>query len=136
MYEWVSDRNEGALTGWRHGLEKTDKALIDAKTLMLETAADFDSLPGFIAGPIQVGGRKYPGIYKIQMGRKIALRPLLCRGTEDNWKQLTFLIGAREQNRKFDPRSAPETAEKRRQDLLDGLASRRKYETPSEGPAN
>lgn len=138
LYEWLDRREkDGALTSWRDGLQIAQQAQLDEKTLFLEDREDYDAVPqNIIIGPIGVEGKKYPGIYKLQIGRKISLRPLLCRGPKDMGIELTFLVGAHEQDKKYKPRKAPEKASDRRDGLMAGTDKRRQYETPPKGKVN
>ncbi len=136
LYEWVASRGssrDGALTKFRSGLAAAQRAQLDGKTMLLEQVDSVDDLPGLIVGPIKVKGQKKPHIYKLQVGRRVSLRPLLCKGpvpTDDHARVLTFLIGATERDRKFSPRNAPDKAVERRDGLLNGRDRRRRYETP------
>lgn len=122
---------------WRDGLQIAQQAQLDEKTLFLEGRKDYDAVPqNIIVGPIKVKGKKYSGVYKLQIGRKISLRPLLSRGTEDMNTELTFLVGAHEQNRDFDPSNAPSKALKRRENLVARIENRRRYETPPKRKPN
>jgi len=124
LYEFVHG-GSGVLTKWRNGLEKAQRAQLDNKTDMLEVASP-ELLPGLVAGPI----RKHPHIYKLQAGRKVRLRPLLCKGPKDKVAEITFLAGATERDWKLDPANAPEVAEARRIDLEANPNKRKSYETP------
>jgi len=73
-----------------------------------------DLVPGLLEGPI----RGHPHIYKLKIGGKIRLRPLLCKGPIDNNKELTFLMGATERDYKWDPPNALVVAEARRQEII------------------
>jgi len=140
LFEWISgrgDADDGALTAFRARLQIPQQAQLDAKTLLLEGAASIDDLPGVVVGPMDTKskGRKKPKIYKLQVGRKISSRPLLCKGPlpgDDRRRVLTFLVGATERDRKFHPRNAPAKAIKRFERLVSGEENRRRYETPPE----
>ncbi len=136
LYEWMAGREktgDGALMKFRSKLPVAQRAQLDLKTALLEQTDSLDVLPGLIVGPIKVKGRPIPHIYKLQVGGKVRLRPLLCRGpmpSDDKSRALTFLIGAKERDREFAPRNAPEKAPERRGDLVEKRAKRRRYETP------
>ena len=136
LWEWCSERGEGALTEWRDGLGKGDKGRLDAKLLLLGQAKDPSQMPNFVQGPINVRGRRFPHIYECKVWGDIPLRLLLCKGPPESEASLTFLVGARERGGEFDPRSAPETAVSRRQQLADRAARRIPYESPPKGQAN
>lgn len=134
LFEWVAGREraeDGALTAFRAELTIAQQAQLDSATMRLEGVDNADMVPKLIAGV-----KGYRHIYKLQIGGKVRLRPLLCRGpmpTDDKNQVLTFLIGARERDMKFVPRDAPKKAKQRREDLITGNAIRRPYETPTEG---
>lgn len=135
LWEWVrvedlhGDRG-GALSEWREGMQSTERALLDSKIGVLEVTTNAALLPNFMAGPISVKGTKYPDIYKLLLGGKIRLRPLLCKGPMDKNREVTFLLGAYERNGKFDPANAPGAATDRLKKLLNKKAGRRRYGTP------
>lgn len=129
LWEWVRFQGGGgALSEWRLGLEKTDRAILDSKLNTLEAADDTGRMPGFIAGPIKHKGTKYEGIYKLQAGGKLRLRPMLCKGPQDLDREVTFLVGAFEKGNDFEPKDAPGKAVERRTLLVHRRAQRRRYE--------
>lgn len=111
------------MTEWRSGLEKAQQAQLDNQTDLLERA-DVSLLPGLMAGPIA----PYSHIFKLQIGGKIRLRPLLCRGPVNAKTELTLLLGAKEVNRRWEPLGAPESAETRRMELVGNLRRRQPYD--------
>lgn len=136
LYEWVAARGlarDGALTSFRAKLAPGLRPHLDRATLLLETVDSTDVVPNMIVGPIRARGTTYRHIYKLRLGRKVRLRPLLCKGpmlTDDKDLVWTFLIGATERDGKFSPAKAPAKAEARREDLTKSDAQRRRYETP------
>lgn len=136
LFEWASSSGELALSEWRLGLQKSQRAKLDAKVYMLEAANSLDDLP-MIVGPISVKGISYKSIYKMRIGKRgVSLRPLLCKGTGNSKTEATFLAGATERDGKFDPKDAPQVAERRREALMSGRDTRRRYESPPKAKAN
>ncbi len=126
LFEYVH-RGKGALTEWRAGLQTVQQAQLDGKTDLLEVSNRIELLPGLVIGPIRRSRR----IYKLQIGAKVRLRPLLCKGPRDKLQELTFLVGATERDFKFDPPRAQETAEARLLEVESDLTKRIPYETPT-----
>ncbi len=124
------DLRSGLVREWRDGLETAQKAQFDEKLRTLKKAGESILFPGLIAGPIKVKGVRFPHIYKLQIGGKIRLRPLLCRGPKDKDEELTFLVGAYEIGGKFDPKNAPDIAQKRHKAITEDPDLRRLYEFP------
>ena len=99
-----------------------DKGYLGRLNRKLKALEDNDPglLPNLISGPI----KGHPHIYKIKLGGRLALRPLLCRGPINNNAELTLLIGATEKGFQWEPRNAPETAEVRRQEIMNNSQRR------------
>jgi len=116
MTSWVKTK-KGREHSWHldHALDRLEQA----------AAA---SLPGFFVGPLA----SYRHIYKLRLGGRVRLRPLLCREPIEPERELTFLIPAFERNWKLDPPDAPAKAERRRQEILFDGSRRRRYERPKE----
>ncbi len=139
LYDWIAARGRrggGALTRFRARLATAQQAQLDAYLLMVEDIDDVASMPNLV-GPIRDGGRPCPHIYKLQIGGKVRLRPLLCRGpmgADDKGRVLTFLKGAKEVGDRFRPRNAPQKAVSRRADLLAGAATRERLRVKRRRP--
>jgi hypothetical protein len=100
---WVKEQALDTFNAWRRSLQKAECALLDEKINSLRTAGP-DALPGFMVGPIKQKGKKYPHIYKLQIGgKKFRLRPLLCMGPIEPRSELTLLLGAREIQNNITP---------------------------------
>jgi hypothetical protein len=128
LWEWVRGENRGVLTEWRRklereGVEGMSLSLLDNALDQLEEV-EHEALPRLIAGTWP----RYPEIRKLQLGGKVRLRPLLCIGPASKRTELTFLMPAYERNGRFDPRDAPEQADRRRKLLISDLGRRRLYE--------
>jgi hypothetical protein len=67
---------------------------------------------------------------KLKVRGDVALRPILVRGPVDQEHEVTFLLVAREQNRKLDPpkKEAVRIASDRLDDILDDPRRRRRYD--------
>lgn len=121
---------KGEVRTWRDNQQVPQRIQFDEKLDSLASAGP-ELLPGLIAGPLRIKGKgKFPHIYKLQMGGKIRLRPLLCRGTKDFNAEVTLLIGATERDGQFEPLNAPEKADSRRQEILDDDTFRQPYIFP------
>jgi hypothetical protein len=83
-----------------------------------------DSLPGIMVGPIAPSLH----VYKLRLGGKVRLRPMLCKGPIRPDAELTFLQGAFERNNKLDPRDAFARADERRLEVLDQPQKRKRYD--------
>ena len=114
LYDYVDGRNVNDFERWTKGLEKKYRAMLNRKLKALEDETEPGLLPGLVDGPI----RGYPHIYKLKIGGKVRLRPLLCKGPIDNDTELTLLFGATERDWKFVPENAPALAEDRRQEII------------------
>ncbi len=129
LWEWVDSRGGGVLSDWRNSLATAQKAQLDNRTRLLSLCADDSNLPGLMSGPISVKGQKFDGVYKLQIGGKVRLRPLLRKGPGEA-DHLTFLAGAMEKNGRFDPTNAPSKALERSRSLDQNANRRKRYEIP------
>jgi hypothetical protein len=111
IYDYVDARAVNDFERWSRGLEKTDRARLSQKVRMLEKVGP-DLPPELLAGPI------VDHVYKMRINGQVALRPLLCKGPLNNDKEFTFLKGAVERDRKWEPRDAPQIAVARRREIL------------------
>lgn len=114
LYDYVDSDGINEFEAWSNGLERKYRAMLNRKLKALEDETEHGLIPGLVVGPI----KGYSHIYKLQIGGRVKLRPLLCKGPIDPNNELTLLIGATERGWKFDPQNAPETAEKRRQEII------------------
>jgi hypothetical protein len=135
VYDYVGrrrgkEKRRGAVRKWRDELPVSDRAIIDDKLRTLRDIDDPGLMPGFIVGPLSIRGQKFPHIYKIQAGGKVRLRPLLCRGPKAPEKELTLLVGAKERDGRFEPQTAPETAVRRRDEVIADENYRQGYAFP------
>lgn len=131
IYDYVGDEPEGAVRAWRDGQQTAQRAQIDQKLGSLRTAG-LELLPGLIAGPLSVKGKKIHHIYKLQIGGKIRLRPLLCRGPADPNSEITLLVGAAERDFELTPPNVTTIAERRRKEIIDNEKLRKLYRYPED----
>lgn len=131
LFDYVGKDPVGEVRAWRDRLQVAQQAQLDQKLDAL-ARADSEMLPGLIAGPLRIKGVKYPHIYKLQIGGKIRLRPLLCRGPFDAEKEITLLAGATERDGKLDPPGAPDQAVARREEIKSDARLRKPYKFPEE----
>ena len=116
----------GILTEWMAQLKdkgNDDYAHMEHALDRLGQAKPSD-LPGILRGTTPQTRQ----IYKLQLGGKVRLRPLWCRGPMDKTTELTFLFPAYERNGVFDPPDAPGQAENRRLQIIGDPTKRRLYE--------
>lgn len=119
---------KGEIRKWRDGLPIPQRGQLDEKLNTLADTSDLTLLPGLIAGPI-----KYcPHIYKLQVGGKVRLRPLLCRGPFNAEEELTLLVPATERDHVLDPPGVLDTAKRRREEVMENEDYRAKYVFPPE----
>ncbi len=114
LYDYVDQRNVNHIEQWTKGLEKKYRAMLHRKLKALEDETEQGLLPKLFDGPL----KGYPHIYKLKIGGKVKLRPLLCKGPIDNDDELTLLIGATERGWQYNPKNAPAIAEERRKEIL------------------
>lgn len=128
IYEYVDRQGNGEISEWRKHLQKAQRAQLDVKIRLLLQIDDLDMLPGILVGTGQKNREsKTPHIFKLQIGEKIRLRPMVCIGPPGG---ITLLLRAVEMNWKLEPRNAPELAELRRQEIIANPGRRRIYEQP------
>lgn len=126
IYEYVDQDGKGEITEWRKHLQKAQRAQLDVKIKLLRQIDDPNMLPGILVGTGQKNRKsKTPHIFKLQIGQKIRLRPMVCTGPPGG---ITLLLKAVELNWKLEPRNAPQMAELRRREILDDPSRRRIYE--------
>lgn len=113
LYDYVDRRGINQFQIWTENLEKNYRGMLHRRLQAVE-ATEPGLITGLIVGPI----RGYPHIYKLQIGGKVKLRPLLCKGPADTLGELTLLMGATERDFRWEPDDAPGTAELRRQEIL------------------
>ena len=118
---------KGEIRRWQDGLPTPQRAQLDEKLFTLEGTSDLSLLPGLIAGPI----KHRPHIYKLRVGGKVRLRPLLCRGPFDPDVELTFLASATERDNVLEPPGALDIAERRRTEVISNEEYRAPYVSPT-----
>jgi len=123
LYEYVDAGGRGAMTNWLKTKEVREHSWVLDQALDRLGQSAPEALPGFFAGPLA----SHRHIYKLRLGGKVRLRPLLCKGPVEPRRELTFLILAFERNWKLEPAEAPARAERRRQEILFARSRRRLY---------
>lgn len=126
LYEYVNRRGRGVFTEWRRSLQTAQQAQLDQKLDQLGQVDDPEILPDILAGT-----REEKHIFKLKLGGKVRLRPMVCRGPLDQKREITLLYPAYERDWHYDPPNAPARAEQRRQEILADPSRRRLYEPPS-----
>ena len=123
IYDYLDSRGKSVIQEWADAIriEKRDRAKLDENVDLLEQHGP-DLPPGLLSDT------KSKNIKKLRVAGKMAFRPLLCRGPIDNEEEFTFLQGAVERDRKFDPGDAVEKAEKNREEVIRSPSRRREHE--------
>ena len=126
VYDFIHVRQGNVIGKWVRELRGPDRARFKLKVRAL-SQIDYDRAIGtkLLQGPV------YKHIYKLKIHGEIMMRPLLCRGPIDNDSEYTLLVGAREENFKLLPSSAPGEAGERRQQVIDDPANRRQIRVRS-----
>src|SRR5688572_11702017 len=110
IFDYRSPSGANEFYEWCGTLQKRELAKVNARIDMLEEYGP-NLAPKILAGPIK-GWRH---IYKLTINGRIAVRPLLCKGTEKPNDEFTLLIGAFEVGGEWKPANAPSEADLRRE---------------------
>ena len=123
IYDYLDSRGKSVIQEWADDIriEKRDRAKLDEKVDLLKQHGP-DLPPGLLSNT------KSKKIKKLRVTGKMAFRPLLCRGPIDNEEEFTFLQGAVERNRRYDPGDAVERAEQNREEVIRSPSRRREHE--------
>lgn len=73
LYDYVDYKGFNEIKNWTLGLEKTDRARLNAKLDLLEQHGD--DLP-----PKLLSNTRHRNIKKLRITGRVTLRPMLCRG--------------------------------------------------------
>lgn len=103
--------NKNDIKEWTLGLQKIQRAKLNAKLDMLE-------LHGSELFPHVLTDTPTSGIQKLRVKGNVHLRPMLCKGPVNNEKEFTLLIGATEIGSCFVPDKADEKANERKQIII------------------
>ena len=116
LYDYVNDRGVNKIKAWTEKLPKKQIILLNKK---------LDSLAqnGTTLSDNLLSHTKLTHIKEIVFRGRIATRPLLCKvPTKDKEgrykKEFTILLGAREKDKKYEPKNALKRAEKNRQEVI------------------
>ena len=123
LYDYVNSKGINEIKAWTERLEKQQIALLNQKFDMLEQHG-IDLLTGLVTNT------RLNQIFELVFRGRVALRPLLCLGpTKDREgrynREFTILFGAKEKDKKYEPKNALEQAEKRRQEVINTPNSKR-----------
>jgi hypothetical protein len=121
LFEYVTATGRAEVSRWRDGLEKPQLGQLDAALDQLESVTDPEDLPGLLAGTNE------RHIFKLQIGGKIRLRPMVCRGPLGA-AEITLLLGATERDGVLVPSDAPQRAGEYRNAILADARRRRPFE--------
>lgn len=123
LYDFMNMKGENEFKEWTKNLETRERAKLNEKLDKLQQHGD-----GLF--PEILTGTPVAGIQKIRVKGKVQLRPLLCKGPLlDETGQIedayTLLMGAKEIGDKWSPPTAPEKANKKKQEVVDSRGTRR-----------
>jgi hypothetical protein len=123
LFDFKNSSDENVLQYWadRLPLQKRDRGRLDSKIDMLKRVGD--NLPPKLLQPTRARH-----IMEIAVNGQVALRVLLCRGPIVMKNEFTFLFGATEKDRKYNPKNSPERADRNRDDLILNPSQRCKHE--------
>lgn len=123
LFDYKDSNGENIVQYWadRVPVQKKDRGRLDSKIDMLERAGD--SLP-----PKLLQSTKARHIMEITVNGQVALRVLLCRGPIVMKNEFTFLFGATEKDRKYNPKDALKRSDRNRTDLILNPNQRCKHE--------
>jgi hypothetical protein len=130
LFEYLGPTGRAEVSLWRQRLEKPQMAQLDAALDQLEAVESPDELPGLLAGTEE------RHIYKLRIGGKVRLRPMVCRGPLRPSSELTVLLGAFERDGELVPRDAPQRAAQFREAIVTDPTRRRSFVRVSGGEGN
>jgi len=118
IYDYVNDHNQNEIKDWTSGLEKPQRGKLNEKLDKL-------ALYGDELHPEMLTGTGVPGIKKLRGRGNVQLRPLLCNGPVNVKQEYTLLKGAKEVGNKWEPKGAPSTAKRNKEEVIKGPIKRR-----------
>ena len=115
-----SENEDSDVDRWRDGLPPAARARMDQIICYMEIQRDWTKTSYF--RPLTA----YKGICEIRfIVQNIQYRPLGCYGPGE--KEFTILVGAEEKGDRFNPKSAPQLAVKRRKVILENKGYTHEY---------
>lgn len=124
LFDYKDINGYNVIKEWvKSNLQPKDRARLDNRVDILERIEE--SLP---PGLLHKTSSKTNQIFHLVVRGKVTICPMLCRGTVDFKKEFTFLFGATERDRKYNPKDAPHRAEANRQILILNANCRCKHE--------
>jgi hypothetical protein len=124
LFDYLNQGGENDIKIWTEGLQKPQRAKLNAKLDMLEKM-------GTGLFPQVLTDTDTPGIHKLRIKGNVQLRPMLCKGPIDNEKEFTLLIGAIERDLCLVPNKADEKANERKQIIINNHTRRCSHERVS-----
>lgn len=119
LYDHVDEAGTNTFKEWTEGLQRKERAKLNAKLDMLVTAGA-DLPTGLLSGT------SHGHIRKLRINGDVAPRPMLCAGPVKDGEEFTLLVGATEKDRKLDPADAYNRAEKLRKEVAASPGTRRR----------
>lgn len=110
LYDYVRPDGTNDFKEWTEGLEKKLQAKLNARLDRLAESGD-------VLFPQMLAGTDTPGILKLKLNGRVALRPMLCKGPCQIGAEYTLLIGAFEVGGKLKPKSADVIADGRKMEV-------------------
>ena len=130
VFEYLDARGHGVYSEWYKGLQKRQRAALDAKIDAVRNAGDPGDArrgelpPNLFRGPVRHRQRVYPHTWKLTVNCDAALRPLACKGPLDDSTEWTILVPVIEVRGEY-PDGCFQKAEDRRQEILNYPLRRR-----------
>lgn len=123
LFDFKVSNGKNAVQYWADSvpIQKKDRGRLDSKIDMLKRVGD--DLP-----PKLLQSTRERHIKEIAVNGQVALRLLLCHGPIVMKNEFTFLFGATERDKKYNPKDSPERADKNRSDLISNPSQRCKHE--------
>lgn len=126
IFDYVNNKGTNEFKEWSRKLQKIQRAKLNEKLDKLMLVGD-----GLMPELLTDAG--ITNIKKLRIKvQNVQLRPLLCNGPIDKESEYTLLMGAKEVGDKWEPKSAPQKAFNRMQEVTTNPAKkRRKHERVS-----
>lgn len=129
VYDFINAKGENVIANWLDGLGKGLLGRMRSKLEVLLTAES--DLP-----PKMLTDTKEAQIKELRVNSNEALRLLLCKGPDPQLKndEFTLLFGAKERDKRYQPRDALALAESNRQLVLQNPTAHRKLREKDVNP--
>jgi len=131
IFDFINSRGHNAMQRWANGMpmQKKDRGRLDNRIDLLERTED-----GFCPRLLHPTTKRCKHIMHLVVRGQVTFSLMLCRGPATMNNEFTFLFGATERDRKYNPQDAPERADRNRDDLISNPNRRCKHERFSKDP--